>query len=165
MTEKTKASNGLKYSLKTAKIICARLCDGETLTSICRDLGMRPSTVYAWTRSHPEFAERFARARDFGDAVLEDAAIDYADDECPQTDTIETESDDRCGTTRKRFDNVARSRLMAETRLKVVARRKGGKVTAEIRVKQKAEADAAAAMTTDQLLEIARMKDDEGETE
>ena len=125
---------------------------------------MRPSTVYKWTQSQPDFAERFARARDFGDAVLEDAAIDFADDECPQTDTIETESDDRFSNTKKRFDNVARSRLMAETRLKVVARRKGGKVTAEIRVKQKAEAEAAAAMTTDQLLEIARMKD-EGETD
>ena len=164
MTNQKPASNGRTYEPKTADIICARLCDGDTLTNICRELGMRPSTVYAWTQSHPEFAERFARARDFGDAVLEDAAIDYADDECPQTDTSETEADDRCGTTRKRFDNVARARLLAETRLKVVARRKGGKVTAEIRVKQKAEADAAAAMTTDQLLEIARMKD-EGETE
>ena len=37
------------------------------------------------------------------------------------------------------FDDVARSRLQIEARLKIVARRKGGKVTAEIRQTNKEE--------------------------
>ena len=149
MANQNTAPGAKTYDPAMADVICARLCDGETLTSICRDLGLRPSTVYYWTQRNSEFYERFARARDFGDIVLEDSAIDLSD---------ETESDDRFSITRKRFDNVARSRLMAETRLKVVARRKGAKITNEIKFRKKSDEEAAAEMSTDALLEIARMK-------
>lgn len=158
MANQYTAPGAKTYDPAMADVICARLCDGETLTSICRDLGLRPSTVYKWTQSQSDFAERFVRARDFGDIVLEDSAIDLSDDSLTQTDTVETESDDRFSSTRKRFDNVARSRLMAETRLKVVARRKGAKITNEIKFRKKSDEEAAAEMSTDALLEIARMK-------
>lgn len=80
MANQYTAPGAKTYDPAMADVICARLCDGETLTSICRDLGLRPSTVYKWTQSQSDFAERFVRARDFGDIVLEDSAIDLSDD-------------------------------------------------------------------------------------
>lgn len=145
------------YDEAVAEEILQRLANGETLTSICRDIGLRPYHVYRWTTNNESFGQRFARAREFGDLVIEDQAIDASDERCDDEETSESESDKGAGRSRKRFDNVARSRLRAETRLKVVARRKGAKITNEIRIAKKTEADQAAEMTTEQLLEIAKM--------
>lgn len=145
------------YNEKKANIIISRLTNGETLTSICRSLGMKPNTVYCWTQSHEDFAQRFARARDFGDFVLEDQAIDFADDKLEDTEESERCSDAGIVNFKRRFDSVARSRLKSETRLKVVARRKGARITNEIKFLKKTDAEMAAEMTNEELLEIARM--------
>ena len=63
------------YSSELFDRICARIADGETLRSICRDLDM-PSyaAVYDWIQQRPDCATRFARAREVGyDAIAEDA--------------------------------------------------------------------------------------------
>lgn len=145
------------YDEKIAEEVLQRLVNGETLTSICRDVGLKPYHVYSWTTKNESFGQRFARAREFGDLVIEDQAIDASDARCVDEEISETETEKSVGRSRKKFDNVARSRLMAETRLKVVARRKGAKITNEIRIAKKTEADQAAEMTTEQLLEIAKM--------
>lgn len=149
------------YNEDVADEILQRLMNGETLTSICRDIGITPAQVYGWIQRHDEFSVRFARARDFGDTVLEDLAIDASDERNADVEVDEVESERGVGRSRKMFDNVGRSRLRAETRLKVVARRKGAKITNEIRIAKKTEADQAAEMTTDQLLEIAKMSVEE----
>lgn len=149
------------YDEKIAEEVLQRLVNGETLTSICRDIGLKPYHVYGWTMNNEAFGQRFARAREFGDLVIEDQAIDASDARCVDEEISETETEKSVGRSRKKFDNVARSRLMAETRLKVVARRKGAKITNEIRIAKKTEADQAAEMTTDQLLEIAKMSVEE----
>ena len=62
-------------------------------------------------------------------------------------------------------DNVARSRLMAETRLKVVARRKGAKITQEIKAIKATEAELVHNFTTEQLFEITHTKIDDSTEE
>lgn len=164
---KSGAVKAPRKTIRTPEIeeeLLRRIMDGETLTSICKSIGCNPSTIYYWTLDDPEFGQRFARARDFGDIVLEEQAIDITDLRNTGVETSETEKSD--GTTIKTTamkDNVLRSRLQAEVRLKVVARRKGAKITNEIRFLKRSDADAAAEMTNEQLLEIARMRVDEQE--
>lgn len=143
--------------------ILQRLANGETLTSICRDVGLKPSQVYGWTQSDEGFANRFARARDFGDMVLEDQAVDCSDGENIGEETVEVSNEKGTSFTRKKGDNVARSRLQAETRLKIVARRKGAKITNEIRWKKPSEAEMASEMTVEQLMQIAGMPNEQND--
>ena len=58
---------------------------------------------------------------------------------------------------------MQRSKLQAETRLKIVARRKGGKITAEIRRVNKREEEQAAEMSDEMLLKIAGLQIDDDE--
>lgn len=117
-----------KYTTAKAKAILKRLAAGETLTSICKDMDIPPSTVYNWTVNRNDFAVDFARARDFGDQVLEDEAVDITDEIDEQLETIETKGAKGKSQTIIRKDAVAHRRLRAEIRLKVVARRKGAKI-------------------------------------
>lgn len=56
---------GGKYCEATAAEIYDRLCEGESILAICRDPAMPSfSTVYAWRRARPEFAELMTRARE-----------------------------------------------------------------------------------------------------
>ena len=145
---------------RQAEEIIDRLVDGETLTAICRSLGLKPSAVYRLTRANAEFGERFARARDFGDCVIEDQAIDFADAKNHDEEVSVFENANGVGTNTRRFDNVARSKLQAETRLKIIARRKGAKITNTLKILKKTEAEEAASLSNDDLLEIARMSID-----
>ena len=154
----------IQYSDEIAEEILQRLMDGETLTSICRDIGLKPHQVYTWTEHREDFARRFARARDFGDMMLEDQAIDFSDLRNADEETGESVSEKGISSSKKKFDNVARSRLQAEMRLKVVARRKGAKITNEIKFAKKSEADVASELSNEALLEIARMEADDQQT-
>ena len=52
------------YSEETTKEICRLIENGITLIEICKLEGMPDiSTVYDWQDSHPDFSERYARAR------------------------------------------------------------------------------------------------------
>lgn len=145
------------YTKELGETICSRVADGETLTSVCRDIGIVPSTVYRWCVNDEDFSQRFARARDFGSEVLEDEAVDIADGRNADCDETETESDNGFSTTKRRYDNVARSRLMAETRMKIVARRRGSKVD----VKAKLETtEKAQELTTVQQQVLDKVLDD-----
>lgn len=124
------------YEEDKAEAILQRLASGETLTSICQSMGIKPYHVYLWTeKDFSGFRQRFARARDFGSEVLEDEAVDIADGRKADCDETETESDSGFSTTKRRYDNVARSRLMADGAWKTeaggsfFARSAGGQVT------------------------------------
>ena len=125
---KRKRGNQTKYTPSRAKEILQRLACGHTLTSICRDIGISPASVYRWTVANEDFARDFARARDFGDQVLEDEAVDISDTMEIGRETVEVDSEKGLSITTKRGDAVAHRRLRAEVRLKVVARRKGAKI-------------------------------------
>ena len=126
---KRKRGNQTKYTPSRAKEILQRLTCGHTLTSICRDMGISPASVYRWTVANEDFARDFARARDFGDQVLEDEAVDISDTMEEASETIDSFSEKHgASSTVKKGDAVAHRRLRAEVRLKVVARRKGAKI-------------------------------------
>lgn len=126
---KRKRGNQAKYTPSRAKEILQRLACGHTLTSICRDMGISPASVYRWTVANEDFARDFARARDFGDQVLEDEAVDISDTMEEASETIDSFSEKHgASSTVKKGDAVAHRRLRAEVRLKVVARRKGAKI-------------------------------------
>lgn len=126
---KRKWGNQTKYTPSRAKEILQRLACGHTLTSICRDMGISPASVYRWTVANEDFARDFARARDFGDQVLEDEAVDISDTMEEASETIDSFSEKHgASSTVKKGDAVAHRRLRAEVRLKVVARRKGAKI-------------------------------------
>ena len=126
---KRKRGNQTKYTPSRAKEILQRLACGHTLTSICRDMGISPASVYRWTVANEDFARDFARARDFGDRVLEDEAVDISDTMEEASETIDSFSEKHgASSTVKKGDAVAHRRLRAEVRLKVVARRKGAKI-------------------------------------
>lgn len=126
---KRKRGNQTKYTPSRAKEILQRLACGHTLTSICRDMGISPASVYRWTVANEDFARDFARARDFGDQVLEDEAVDISDTMEEASETIDSISEKHgASSTVKKGDAVAHRRLRAEVRLKVVARRKGAKI-------------------------------------
>ena len=170
MTSAQKISTGVfrqklpvQYSDEIAEKVLQRLMDGETLTAICLDLGLKPHQIYTWTEHRDEFARRFTRARDFGDMMLEDQAIDLSDSRNADEESGESMTEKGTSTSRRKFDNVARSKLQAETRLKIVARRKGGKITAEIRRVNKREEEQAAEMSDEMLLKIAGLQIDDDE--
>ncbi len=69
------------YSDQIADEIVRRIAAGDPLAKICREEGIGRTTVYAWREAHPEFSERFARARLIGfDAIAEDA-LEIADEQ------------------------------------------------------------------------------------
>lgn len=124
------------YSEKTAQKIINELLEGETLRSICKRHNLKVCTVYNWLKNNPDFKDNYETARDFADMLMEEEALELAD--TPNiTKRVVTYDNGTTATTE--FDDVARSRLQIEARLKIVARRKGGKVTAEIRQTNKEE--------------------------
>ncbi len=108
------------YSKTLAAKICARLAEGESLRSICRspDMPSRP-TVMAWLDKHPEFFDRYARARDIGYELLADEILDIADD--GRNDWVERHDPENPGYKTNR-EHIARSRLRIDTRKWVLAR-------------------------------------------
>jgi hypothetical protein len=105
--------------------IIPRIEFGTPLSEICRDEGMpSPTTVYEWMKGESKEAkaraERFARARRIGyDAIAEDC-LRIADD--GENDYME--SLDSVGGVAYKLngENVQRSKLRVETRLKLLAK-------------------------------------------
>lgn len=124
------------YSDKTAETIINELLEGETLRSICKRHNLKVCTVYNWLKNNSDFRTNYEAARDFADMLMEEEALKLAD--TPNI-TKRRVTYDNGTTVITEFDDVARSRLQIEARLKIVARRKGGKVTAEIRQTNKEE--------------------------
>lgn len=91
MTERKQAATKNKggrpstYSEETADILCVRLGQGESLRRICMDEDMpSQSVVYLWLQRHPEFLEKYTRAREEQADTQFDMIVDIAD-ETPET--------------------------------------------------------------------------------
>lgn len=68
------------YTPALGAAICARLEEGESLTSIGRDKAMPCyGTILAWAKRHPEFGEMYVAAREVQAERLWDEAQDVAD--------------------------------------------------------------------------------------
>jgi hypothetical protein len=120
------------YNKKTAKEICRRLIEGESLRSITRDDSMPCiKTVYNWMQQYDEFLQQYCQARDEQIETYADEIIEIADD--ARNDFVEKEG--RNGTYIA-FDNehVLRSRLRIDTRKWIAERMKPKKYGAKTEV-------------------------------
>jgi hypothetical protein len=71
-----------EYSEAIVAVICDRLVAGESLKRICDDAAMpNRSTVFDWLRDRPEFANRYARAREAQADNFVDEIVSIADTE------------------------------------------------------------------------------------
>ena len=75
---KKKQGRPTKFTQELADLICERMSNGETLRSICREIGFLPSTVIMWTIQNKIFFEQYAQARQkqadsYADMILDEA--------------------------------------------------------------------------------------------
>jgi hypothetical protein len=77
------------YSPFLVDLICRRIAEGETITSICREPGM-PSynTICKWRREHDEFSKAYLRARNDRAEIFFDKAIEVVENADPQRDQV-----------------------------------------------------------------------------
>jgi hypothetical protein len=67
------------YTAERADEICKRLTNGELLMNICQDAHMpNNDTIYSWREKYPEFAEKYARARELQAHCIAERAITVA---------------------------------------------------------------------------------------
>jgi hypothetical protein len=70
-----------KYTEEIGEQICKWVGDGKSLRSFCLQEGTPElQTVYNWQDAHPQFFEKYARARDKGFDVLAELTRDGAND-------------------------------------------------------------------------------------
>lgn len=102
------------YSLELTARICARIADGESLRSICRDEDM-PSTVsvFLWLQKHPEFTNQYVRAREAQADALADDILEISDD--ARNDWMERHGEDAAGWA-VNGEHIQRSRLRVDAR-------------------------------------------------
>jgi len=132
-TKKAKGPGGRPsiYSQKLADVICARLAEGESLRSICRDEGMPDkATVFNWMHSKDGFLDQYRHAKERAAEAIAEELFEIADD--GSNDYMEKINKD--GEKYHVFDSehVQRSRLRIDTRKwyleRIAAKRYGSKV-------------------------------------
>lgn len=104
------------YNEDVASTICARMAEGESLRSICRDPSMPAlSSVFLWVSKHSEFSEQYKLAMAArADAMFEEM-FDIADD--GQNDWMEIQDKEGdCIGWKMNGEHVQRSRLRIDTR-------------------------------------------------
>jgi hypothetical protein len=108
------------YTPELADEICERIANGETLREICRNTPHMPSyrSVYRWREVYPEFASRFAHARECGFDVIAEEALEIAN----TTQIGERTEDSDQGKKVVREDMLGHRKLQIETRLKLLAK-------------------------------------------
>lgn len=120
-TAKTKKTGRpSRYTLDLAQSICERLSGGESLTSICVAAGMpKRTTVVGWQGQHDGFSTAYARARiAYADAIF-DEAMEIADDSSGDWTTKVVRGEEVRAV---EHENIQRSRLRVDTRLRVAAK-------------------------------------------
>jgi hypothetical protein len=116
MARKAKGPGGrpTTFSDKIAAVLCARMAEGESLRSICRNADMPGlSTVFQWLKAQPGFADQYAIAREAqADALFEDV-LEIADD--ARNDWMEAFGEDAVGY-KLNGEHIQRSRLRIDAR-------------------------------------------------
>lgn len=98
------------YGSEIAGTICDRLASGETLRAICRDDAMpAQSSVYLWLRTHADFSEQYARAREAQADNWADEIVEISDD--ASNDYMEREHGPAVNS-----EHITRSRLRVDAR-------------------------------------------------
>ncbi len=111
--KKRKTGRPSRYTPELAAKICARLAEGETLRSICRDVAMpSKTTLLRWLADerNVDFRDQYAHAREMQADALFDEALEIADDASGDWST------DKDGKKTLDHEHVQRSRLRVDTR-------------------------------------------------
>lgn len=104
------------YTPELANEICARIAEGESLRAVClADDKPAASTVCLWVVDHPEFAERYARAREAQAHLIADEIVEISDDDSGDYDLTPI-TQDVTAVSKANQENIARSRLRVDTR-------------------------------------------------
>jgi hypothetical protein len=104
------------YTQELADRICAEIADGRSLRSIITDDGMPAmSTVFLWLRTHSEFSEQYAKAREAQADALADELLDIADDGSNDWMERKGEEGQSLGW-KENGEAIQRSRLRVDTR-------------------------------------------------
>lgn len=108
------------YSQEKADQICERISDGESLRSICASDEMpNKATVFRWLIEYPDFATKYAHAREAQADVLVDEIVSIADEEVTTVRKAKhSGSEDDDGEIEVVFDQTA----VARNKLRVAAR-------------------------------------------
>ncbi len=127
--KKAKKGRPSLYTEALAAKICARLAEGETLRSICRDEAMPDkATVLRWLadEAKADFRDQYAHARDMQADALFDEALEIADDASGDW-TV-----DKDGKKVLDHEHIQRSRFRVDTRKwaagKMAPKRYGDKI-------------------------------------
>lgn len=89
---KNKMGRPSSYNEQIADKICVQLGLGRSLRKICMEDDMpSQSIVYVWLQKHPEFLEKYTRAREEQAETHADEIVDIADE---QPDLIEVKDKD-----------------------------------------------------------------------
>ncbi len=108
------------YTKVIGEQICARVAEGENLRSICTDLGIKWRAVYRWIKTNEAFAEAYQLARDVGEDAIASECLEIADN--GRNDWMERQDDKGGPGWVFNGENVQRSKLRVETRLKLLAK-------------------------------------------
>lgn len=73
------------FTQERADAICARISEGESLRSVCRDIGISHSLVLKWARDNLAFRDQYARAREDGAEADFDGLQELADEQPERT--------------------------------------------------------------------------------
>lgn len=159
---------GNRYTKILGEQICERLAQGETLKAICDELKLGMTTIYRWQGVYPEFAESYARAREFQARSWFEEMIQAA--KTPEYGEVKESGVDGEGNTwekTKREDQVAHRRLKIDTLKwavsKILPREYGDRVTTEIVGKDGGAIETkvdhgVGGLSSDQLAAIALLK-------
>jgi transposase-like protein len=78
-----KRAKEVNYSEEVVERILAKIGEGESVASICKEAGMpAASAVYGWLAKYPDFKDRYALAREAQQDVMLERMTDIADS-CP----------------------------------------------------------------------------------
>ncbi len=125
-TEAPRLGRPSDYTAEIALTICARLADGESLRSICRDDDMPDkATVFRWLLlpEREDFRDQYARAREMQADSHVDDMTDIADD--GTNDWMERKNaDGSTGDIVLNGEHIQRSRLRVDTRKWIAERMK-----------------------------------------
>lgn len=105
-------SQDLKYDESVADQVCERIIGGESLLSISKDPQLpAQSTIYKWLLRVPEFAEKYARAREAQMEAMAEDILQIADDTGNDTKYVGEN-----GTPVADNEWISRSKLRVDTR-------------------------------------------------
>lgn len=129
------------YTKDLASIMCARIAEGESVRSICRDDEMPAiSTFFKWIGEHEEFSKQYAIAKDQCIEVYFDEMVDISDNQVgsPAKDEDGNLLTDKDGNLVKFVDgaSVGHAKLRVDTRKwalsKMCPKKYGDKIQQEV---------------------------------